>query len=396
MQRRSLRPGVTTTSALFAVAVLVAAVRLVAAQECDVSICQGNPCTITGVHHLTESCDLDFGDTDVTIGPTARLIWPGPDSSGTLAARSMVLQGSLEGTGLALLVTVDEDFTSGAGGRGRILVRRKTTAYGAYIYSTPADVSIVAGGNVILAGTTVRLNGAWAYLTIQGANVQIDSTIMARAYSDDFANIEINALAGSISTSKRLTARGVGVLSGGSISLNATGDLTTGNQVAAVGGRQTGFTPAIFVNAGGNVTLHSAKLTHQGGDEEGHVEVEAGGNITLLRHILARGRTIPGPYGQAYGGIVKLTPGAAGVVVIPSKIDASCTGGCVSDGSIQIATGCYTDLTGARLRATPAGSISIGCTCSHPVGSTACDGGCLGLEQASFDPPVNTNLPPCS
>jgi hypothetical protein len=83
------------------------------------------------------------------------------------------------------------------------------------------------------------------------------------------------------------------------------------------------------------VTLHSTKLTHQGGDEEGHVEIEAGGNIGLVRDILARGRTTPGPYGQAYGGDVRSTPGATGVVVIPSRIDASCTGGCGSDGPVR-------------------------------------------------------------
>jgi hypothetical protein len=84
------------------------------------------------------------------------------------------------------------------------------------------------------------------------------------------------------------------------------------------------------------------------------------------------------------------------VTVQKQTVNASCGPGCDTPGNISVMPGCYTDVTGSRFAARTDGPISLGCSCIHPTGGNVCDGGCVGLDSASFDPPISTQLPPCS
>jgi hypothetical protein len=174
----------------------------------------------------------------------------------------------------------------------------------------------------------------------------------------------------------------------------AQGNITTGAPLKASSRRNAGTNVEVVVEAGGDVTLDRAKLRSQ--LYGGRFQVTAAGNITLLGNVEARGRTRSDMVGSGAGGQASLSPGASGIVTIRKKLDVSCVGGCPTEGSIDVATGCYTDVTGAKVRARPNGSIDLGCSCIHPTGSNVCDGGCVGLDAAEFDPAIPTQLPPCS
>ena len=83
-----------TLLAATSLTLLFAAGRVVAL-ECDPdALCPSDPCTITGVHRLGESCQLDFGSKDVTLASNGWLSWP-LDSEASITARNLTVRGRI-------------------------------------------------------------------------------------------------------------------------------------------------------------------------------------------------------------------------------------------------------------------------------------------------------------
>jgi hypothetical protein len=352
-----------------------------AGAECDVGICPGDPCTVTGKHVLDEECVLDFGDRDVTLAPGATLI---VDQYAEVSARNLTVQGRIQGQPLFIAITVTQDFRTE--GRGRLLGRRVSEDGG--------NVSIEAGGDVTFDGASFRLAGDWAYLqVIAGGTLRVDAPMELHAWFSDVADLQFQGA--SIITTAPITTRGRGIEAGSSIFMYAFGDVAVGKRLGLSRDRFGGFPLEVRVEAGGDVSL--PKMTFRSAVVGGRLFVEAGGDITLVGNVSAKGYKGSETVGEGGGGHVELHPGPTGIVTMQGQtVNTSCGPGCEVPGSIEVTTSCYTDVTDAQLSARIDGTIDLGCSCIHPASSPVCDGGCVGLATATFDPPIPTALPPCS
>jgi hypothetical protein len=367
---------------VMAVAALSVASPAVAAVECDAdALCPSSPCTITGTHHLGYECFLDFGDKDVTIAPGALLIWPGdffgPNVCG-LGARNLTVAGTLSfGVGSILQLTTQEDFqTTQRPGEGLISI------YGRNLSAGGSGVNIDAGGNVVLAGSRISARG----VSINAASIEVDQQITAMEVEHEIqAPIYLCALSGPIRVTQRLAAGSAIFDSGGQIMLQSPGDVSVEAPIWLTSGAQVGDALNLDIEAGGNVTLD--RVTMNSFQDGGSLTVDANGDITMLGTVSVRGNAP-----NAGGGVMLFF---GGILRVAGKIDVSCQGDrnqCFG-GDITIFPGCYSDLTGAKFVATPAGFIE-GCSCIHGPGDV-CDGGCAGLDQARINPSLGP-LPMCS
>jgi hypothetical protein len=174
------------------------------------------------------------------------------------------------------------------------------------------------------------------------------------------------------------------------MSMEALGDVTVGGSLVLSGGSASDFPVEVYVQSGGSVTLGKVQLLGLRADHS--LAVYAGADITLGGNVLAKAFK----HGDSNENSVLLDPGPTGIVRIARSVNVSCGPACDADKLITVSPGCYTDVTGADLAARSDGTISLGCSCIHPTGSNVCDGGCVGLDAATFDPPITTSLPPCS
>ena len=169
--------------------------------------------------------------------------------------------------------------------------------------------------------------------------------------------------------------------------MEAVGDVTVGGTLVLSSGSASEFPVDVYVQSGGSVTLGKVQLLGLLANHS--LEVHAAADITLAGNVSAKA------FKPNDGNGLLLDPGPTGIVRIAKSVNVSCAPACDVDKMITVSPGCYTDVTGADLAARPDGTISLGCSCIHPTGSNVCDGGCVGLDSATFDPPITTSLPPC-
>jgi hypothetical protein len=237
------------------------------------------------------------------------------------------------------------------------------------------------------------VGGAVALFTVfAGGDIEVTSPIFTEACGEDAAQIYLQSESGSITSTKKLTGRTCGPEAIGLIEMLAfDGAISATGPMEVTAGKAAGGIQAMNFEAGTDVTLKDVKITTQNGG--GGLTATAGGDVSLLGNVKATGKSTHVPYyGEGSGGRVDLQPGLTGKVLIKKKVDVSCSGIDCTGGSIDIAPGCYANLTGAKLFAKPDGAVD-GCTCIHPSASTTCDGGCI-LDRARIIPPLPA-LPPC-
>lgn len=122
------------------------------ATECDINICAGNPCTITGMHDLSGGCVLDFGAKDVTIAKGTTL----KEKHGggfTIKAHHLTLAGALQtkpptssDCAGAIELIASGDFITPKGSQGKI--------------SATGPASDCGGSIIITAAGAVNLRGS--------------------------------------------------------------------------------------------------------------------------------------------------------------------------------------------------------------------------------------------
>lgn len=225
------------------------------ASECDPSICVGNPCTISGVHLLSDECSLDFTGKEVTVTGTLRSAVDG--GIFFISAAKLVLQGTLETLGGGTLeVDVDGDFSVVS------------------VNQSPARINVNASGFLtIITGGSVNL-GSNAYIS----------------------------------------ALGTDNLFGGDVIIMAGGDITTTlSSSMVVDGGQGGDGGAAALLADGNITL-GGDITANGegqGASGGFIDIEPGvsGNLTITHRIEAVTRDQ-----GLFDGTIQLGP-ACGVLI---------------------------------------------------------------------------------
>lgn len=353
--------------------------------ECDAgALCPRDPCTITRSHQFEQDCNLDFRGKDVTVARSARLAWPLPDTAVYITARNLTLEGSITGVGTYASIVVDENFHMSRPGVISMRGRGPFTT-----------VVIEAGGSVVLGGSIIYVTGGGAAVYVQATDILVASRIATAGRTEDGAQIYLGAYGGSITATGRVSARGTGFDAAGFVSMEADGDIAVRGPVRITGGPGSGG-HGVDISAGGSVIVDRITLTHP--NSGGGVFVDAFGD-TVVGDVRARGRAASGR-GERFGegGEVALFAGPSGTLRVMGLVDASCAGGIhCFPGFIGLGAGCYTDLTGATLRAGPDSFgfplIRLECPCVH-MGET-CDGGCAGLDQATLDPPLATELQPC-
>jgi hypothetical protein len=377
------------------------------ASMCDADkLCPTDPCTISGRHFLDSGCSLDFGTKDVTVGPDAALVWLPPragegPTGGSIGARSFTLRGRITAANADFFVFVDQD----------LIVERQATPPGpprggeidirGSARFTDCSLEIDANGSVVLGGSSLSLHcGQEAMLVVNATSIDVNGPISTRAgtdFAEGQATINLTSSPGSIRVTDRLSTNGVGNDSSSAIFMTADQDVSVAAPMFAknVGAFGSGA-PSIIVTAGGDVTLGRIDLsTFFAG---GIVQVEAPGNIVFQGDINAPVLSRPGSVSG--GQVVVIGDGAGTVDLRNTTVDLSCQGplrNCVAafgPGSIAISEVCSTDVSGAVLRARGNAPISLGCTCIHRPGNL-CDGGCIGLDQATIVPPLPSPLPLC-
>ena len=376
-------------------AVLVTVPPVARALECDPGICAGNPCTISGGHPLTQSCTLDFSGKDVTIAPDGSLSAPVSDSDIRILARNLTVHGSITAVGAFLDITVEQNLaTLQSSGPGIIKVRRGTGFSFGYL-------SITAGGDVTVAGRKMAAGGDDSGLVINGANVQIDTAVIAISFRGEVAEIDIGAT-GSITTTGRIRAVTRNLYGIGAIGINAEGDITIDGPLEAT----RNGTMAVDSNSG---DVHvNARVRADATNRTSEFRVFAAGTITVQGEVLARGRGFYDGSVQLSAPAVSVTGtvdarGPSGRILIgPSACSVTISGSLLAAGDFGGNSIYYReqlDVTGGTLLTGADGQNYIACRCVDPP---ACDGGCVsdpvGLDQATIEPPatiVPTNLAPC-
>jgi hypothetical protein len=369
---------------------------------CDADqLCPTNPCTIHGTHFI--GCDLDFGDKDVTIAPDGELRFV-INGGSTISAGNLTLRGSISAVNVEFNIFVNNDFVmEPEEGEADLQHGGRINIYAGPGF-TFCTLDIEAGGRVVLGGSFVKAQcGGFAQVTAFGQSIDVNSPIWTRMPSPDeeaTTTIELDASPGSIRVTKRLSAKGLGRGNAATIVMNADGDISLEGPLNLVNGGGVGGS-GVFLFAGSNVFIQDRiKLSPFG--SVGIVQVGAGGSIFVDENIEAAGLSRPGIFfGRGdvpgTGGQVMLRAGDA--IVVKKTINASCEGGplknCFANNfQSTIDATCSTDLTGAELDARGNLPILLGCPCVHRPGNT-CDGGCIGLDQATIIPPLPSSLPLC-
>lgn len=323
--------------------------RSVFATTCN-DICPGTgACTIGSMQTIDSGSEIDCTGRDITIGNdgTLKVI----DGEFTLIADDLTLNGP---GGMILAVE------------------------GAEV--TPGEIEIDLTGSAILAGK-IRANGTKGGGRI---SIQADGDITIPENGTDGIECDgtaVNASGGEV----RLEAGGtVSILdpvhaegsengdnSGGTIEVEAVGDITTGvDGHLSVPGRTNGGGKISLVSSGGSIVVAehidvNGKSDYGSG---GEVELTAAGGIDVSLSIAARGGVNVGG-GHARGGQVTLEAGcggismgaAADVDVTGGELTAGETSGSVSleaTGPITLASGLLIDTHG-RAPGADGGSVLV-------------------------------------
>jgi len=391
------------------------------ALECDPGICQGNPCTIATSHQLEPDCTLDFSGKDVTIGPNSRLA-SGTSGSLSIKARNLTVLGTIQFVNGWLNIDVDQDFRTGrTPGQGTI------SGLPSRDINTSSNIQISAGGDVILAGSTVFAAGSEASLLIYGNDVAIGSSIdIEGGPSGEGTDLEVFA-GGRLQITTRIKMKGsqyggpsAYFYSGGDIEIDAPiqtdkilpsyfyfsagQNLIVNAAIRAQSSSAYGGSSVILL-ANGNVAVNAMVDARGHGSQAGGGDIEIAplqpsGNVTIAANILDSG---PDTAYSSQAPTIYIGP--ACTASIKGKLDARGD----HQGSITIWYVSQLDLAGAKLFADPAsssfygGGNTIGCACTGVDSNLVCHGGCIadptGLSRSSARPPVTiapTQLDPCS
>jgi hypothetical protein len=403
-RRRPSGARTTPAAKAFLVAVAVLARSAAQALECDPGICTGDPCTIEGTHRLEADCYLDFGSTDVTLGPTARLIATQPENRTVIFAGKLTIRGTITIIGELYLFIEGDVTTAQAPGRGVVRVRRDPSIYQSRIH-------IDADGDVVLGGRRVSAAGGDGVISVSGRNVTVGSRLIAEGFGE-LAVIDLEATDGAFASTGNLTARA------------RTAGFTYSNVFVSAHGGGITIAGTLEATRDGYIGLYAADagvtvdgdLRADGTSDRPNVEVSAREDIILRGRVRARGT------GDANGGLVEIFS-AAGSVTIEDRIDVSYggTSSFTEAGAVFVENACTVTLRGSLVaRGAPGGLNSIRyreqldvtggsmlggtnrifCRCVDPP---ACTGGCIadpvGLAGADVEPPAVVTpiaLPGCS
>ncbi|PWU25184.1 MAG: hypothetical protein C5B48_02580 [Candidatus Rokuibacteriota bacterium] len=375
------------------------------AASCDAAaLCPSTPCTISGTHHFTSYCALDFSGKDVSVDPSA-LLDALPAQSGTwlnIKARNLTVQGVIHLPGGTLQLDVEQSLRTGQSpGIGLLSVTADADRY------VEGRVDIKAGDEVVLSGSEVyAASGAESGVWIVARNVLIDSPVRTAGGRDEATWIVAEA-EDSIRTTKKLlvnpswygevqlvTSSGDVVVEGpitktgsmiGTIYLSAGGNLRIGAPIAVNSADGTvDYGSQVNLTAGRDIIIDGdirARTTGRGSPSYLYVEpglATGSGNVTITRTIDVRSP-------EAVGWAIDIREACN--LRVSGKLLLSTAGGSDPDfgPAIELPYRESLDLTGATLRAGSSGSVAIRCRCTDTNGDYVCDGGCAspptGLQR---------------
>jgi len=342
--------------------------------------CSGNTCTIGKLLTVTPpsgttSCLFDFGSRDVVLASggftaganafeiRARSLFVA--GSGTLKATgNLVTPGgvvtvTLTGGGFTLLKTANPIDVTGAEGSGPVLA-----GGGSVIVQADGDVNLA--GMILADGTTTNASGGTIMVTagrlsgttvVSSGNLKLTNVLSAGSGANGIGGtfaFTANATtgAGNIDIENKVIA--LGGLGGGSISLDATGDIVLG--VNPNGG------PLLIADANGNAGCGGTIDVLAGG--------KVGGNNGVTSPLVARGSAAAlASDGGGGGGMISIETQRGAV-----DIEGGSLGGIAADGGINGCGGdvCInTDTPGAKITT----AVPISANASGPTSF----GGCVQL-----------------
>ncbi|TMA52504.1 MAG: hypothetical protein E6J76_07140 [Deltaproteobacteria bacterium] len=306
------------------------------------------PCVFSGSLTVAPGSTLDFGTRAFSIGPSG-ILTAGEGNSLTIKAPAVRLQaGALlctapaSGVGANVTIETTGDILLERSGpiRARIDLSAATTggqltltaggsvnsAGDLLVKGTPGDagsISISAVGAVTLAGEVhleAGIDGLGGDLTVSaGGAIAASGALVDSSGGLKGGSIDLEA-GGDLSTGGKLDVSGNGAGSdGGFLVLNANGAITVGGRIAADGSGSPdfgGFGGDVSVSAGGNIQLNE-QINAAGGapdGEGGAIDLSAGLNIVQTQQILALGIG-----SDAFGGTVFATAG--GLLSLGALID---------------------------------------------------------------------------
>lgn len=359
------------------------------------------PCTIAGTSDVGHGCHLDFGTRAITL--TGTLQSQSTSSSFSISAGSFTVNnGKLKSVGTSTESGGDVDVTvSGLFRMEGSLARIDTGAIGGggAVTITAGTVQlangkIIANGGGIEScgdggGVTIGANGAVTIdasidstagaacgggtISISGSSIDVLEPINASGGDAGFAEIELTATNGAITTqsSAALRANGSPVSAdtggnGGSVLLWASGAVTLNADVEATGAAVDGSGGTIEIFAGGNVVANEIlNVDGMGGfSYGGAIAIEAGGAVTFAKDVRARSGA------SSAGGTIEIEAG--GNVQRTSGGSILADGGALGGGIIEIVGhkgGVFAGALRARGASGGAGGIIAVETCSVDVRS---------------------------
>ena len=340
--------------------------------ECLTTICSGDPCTISGTHHLDDLCTLDFGSKSVTIGPNTTI-----DSvlsefgTFTIKTGALTVQGLVEAPGGCVDLQVTGAF------RSESVTVSGTSHHGRVFANDGGEVDITAGSITIANQSRVRANGGGF----------IDLCVGSRAPSTEC----IPSTASISITSKPQDGNGAVTAMGDFGSLTIIGgSLTIGPDVAIEADNGSGDAGSIGLTARGSMLLDAGSIVRANGSGSGYggdIQLDvAGQNTATLKGTV---RAVGGNGMDAADGSVTVGPDCD--IVLSGTID---TKGPPDDGFNELAYRNTLNVSGGAVMGGADGHNLI--TCRSANGSS-----CVNPPSGgTFNPPAvtvfDTTLGPCS
>ena len=435
------------TAALAASVGLVTAAGAVILVDCDTpaDFCTGDPCTTPDKIEITvASCVLNFGASDLVLAHP--VIVP---NNGTLSltAESIEVKKKIAGQHTKAAAGDGADVTLTAT-TGDITVKKRIDVSGK---NTTGSILLDAAGNIALQNKLFARGKRTLPLATGGVvTLQADGMVTAtkkgkidaRGKKSKTAGGQVTLSGQGGVTSYQIDVRGK---PGGSVVLaSSAGNVTVNGQVRAVAWKNgSAGGGSITVNAAGDISGHGAMVVNGGAPGAGTIALTAGGDITDVRVLKAKGIGVPGGTVSAMasgvdidkievsgsdGGVIGVTSGTADVTL--GKLLArgsSGAGGTIdvdsaANATVQSVNG-RGDTVGAEMRFAANGNLNLGTKSGDKFDArgtaggviegqatgnltalgkyTAATGGCIGLSAggvlttsgATFDGPLTGSCP---
>jgi len=320
----------TRCTARWLLVALVLRAGIAGATQCDDADFCGpgtGPCTINSVKIIDPDSEIACDGRDLTIGNAGVL--KVIDAEFSLTARNLTIIGpggailAVEGPdqasgGMSIELVAEE----GVPGSGSMIAGGKLRANGNH---SPGTITVHADGDIVIEESGD--DGLEADGTASGAP---GGSISIQADGDIHIADPVHAAGADSGTTS----------AGGSVEIYAGGDLIIdGDGHIATPGRGDSGGGSVILGAGGDIHLDEhVDVSGRGPSADaGHIEISAGGGLTILQPMTANGGDGAGG-GVAAGGEVSLEAGCGGVD-LQAGIDATSGetgGGGGSGGTIRI------------------------------------------------------------